>query len=271
MTDSLPPHDGTVAPAVRTAIEARLAQIEAAEGVTIFYACESGSRAWGFPSADSDYDVRFLYLHPRDWYLSINLERKRDVIERPIDGDLDLSGWDLRKALGLMRKSNPPLLEWLRSPIVYRASHGLAAALRDRVPHCYSPRASAYHYLHMARGNYESYLQEERVQPKRYFYVLRPLMAVEWIQQDRGPVPMAFEALVEAVVDNAALRQAIDALLARKRAGEELDEGPRLPAIHAFIERELERWDGHRFTQPAPKPPVEPLNALFRDALRRVE
>lgn len=90
-------------------IRAQLAFIETEENVRVVYACESGSRAWGFPSADSDYDVRFLYLHPRDWYLSV--AEKRDVIERPISEGLDLNGWDLRKTLQLFRKSNPPLLE----------------------------------------------------------------------------------------------------------------------------------------------------------------
>jgi predicted nucleotidyltransferase len=99
----------------------RLAAIEQTEAVRILYACESGSRAWGFASPDSDYDVRFPYVRPRDWYLSIDLERRRDVIERPIEGVLDINGWDLRKALQLMRKSNPPLFEWLHSPLVYRA------------------------------------------------------------------------------------------------------------------------------------------------------
>ena len=94
-------------------ILARLSHLENEESVKIVYACESGSRAWGFPSADSDYDVRFLYLRPQAWYLSIDLEKKRDVIERPIDDQIDLNGWDLRKALWLYRKSNPPLLEWL--------------------------------------------------------------------------------------------------------------------------------------------------------------
>jgi uncharacterized protein len=98
-------------------IQACLSDIEKTHQVKIIYSCESGSRAWGFPSADSDYDVRFLYLHPVDWYLSI--EDKRDVIEVPIKNKLDITGWDLRKALQLFRKSNPPLLEWLGSPIVY--------------------------------------------------------------------------------------------------------------------------------------------------------
>jgi predicted nucleotidyltransferase len=105
---------------VKEEILSRIIEIEDEEGVRIFFACESGSRAWGFPSSDSDYDVRFLYLHPTEWYLSVNLEHKRDVIERPISGDLDINGWDLRKALILLRKGNPPLMEWLGSPIIYR-------------------------------------------------------------------------------------------------------------------------------------------------------
>ena len=119
-----------IADAVRAEVARRLRQIEAEEGVRIFYACESGSRAWGFPSKDSDYDVRFLYAHPRPWYLSIDVERKRDVIERPITDEIDLGGWDLRKALQLFRKSNPPLLEWLQSPIIYRSKRcGLRESL----------------------------------------------------------------------------------------------------------------------------------------------
>jgi predicted nucleotidyltransferase len=117
----------------------RLDEIEKDHNVTIFYACESGSRAWGFPSADSDYDVRFLYLHPRDWYLAIDVEEERDVIEGPISDMLDISGWDLRKALKLLRKSNPPLLEWLSSPIIYKETLTITEKVRELVPEYYSP------------------------------------------------------------------------------------------------------------------------------------
>jgi len=118
-----------------------LAEIEKTENVTILYACESGSRAWGFASTDSDYDVRFLYIHPPSWYLAVNLESKRDVIERPIEELLDISGWDFRKALMLFRKSNPPLLEWLCSPIVYREELKTASRMRKLAESYYSPSA----------------------------------------------------------------------------------------------------------------------------------
>lgn len=132
-------------------ISAHLDDIETDEHVKIVYACESGSRAWGFPSADSDYDVRFVYVRPVEWYLS--LDQKRDVIERPISEGLDISGWDLRKDLQLFRKSNPPLLEWLGSPIVYRERYSVAAKMRALAEIHYSPSACQHHYLHMARGN----------------------------------------------------------------------------------------------------------------------
>src|SRR6056297_3590984 len=106
-------------------IQSRLEALEQQENIHIALAVESGSRAWGFASSDSDYDVRFVYLRPTNWYLSIDLERRRDVIEQPIIDEYDVGGWDLRKALQLLRKCNPPLLEWLNSPIVYRSDEQL--------------------------------------------------------------------------------------------------------------------------------------------------
>lgn len=255
---------------MRERIEAALAEVEAAEGVTILYACESGSRAWGFASADSDYDVRFLYLHSPDWYLSIDLGVKRDVIERPIDGALDLSGWELRKALLLFRKSNPPLLEWLGSPIVYRERHKTAERLRELAPTFYSPVACGYHYLHMAKGNHREYLKGDSVWRKKYFYVLRPLLALRWLEAGLGVVPTEFEKLVEATVPTDELREAIAALVDEKAAGAELDYGPRIPVVSDFIEGELRRHEQTGFDRSPPPPPIEPLNELFRDELRQV-
>ncbi len=141
---------------VRQQIEVELQRIEQEEGVNILSACESGSRAWGFPSKDSDYDVRYIYIRPVEWYLSIF--EKRDVIERPISDMLDINGWDLKKALNLFRKSNPPLLEWLQSPIVYLENGSVAEQIRRVSPLTFSPRSCMHHYLHMAKGNYREYL-----------------------------------------------------------------------------------------------------------------
>ncbi len=251
-------------------IQTELEAIEAHYKVKVVYACESGSRAWGFPSRDSDYDVRFIYAHPRDWYLSINVEHKKDVIERPINDQLDVSGWDLRKALHLFYKSNPPLLEWLGSPIVYWEKYGVARRMRDLAPTYYNPVACSYHYFHMARGNYRDYLRGDRVWVKKYFYVLRPLLAVRWLEQDLGVVPTEFSALVERVVDDPAVKQEIEALVAAKKAGQELDDGPPIPQIARFIESEFARLEGKRFEKKLKRQPVEPLNQLFRSALDEI-
>ena len=127
-----------IANEVRTAIADRLDRMEAEHEMTVLYACESGSRAWGFPSTDSDYDVRFVYVRPRDWYLSINLERRDDTIDPPLEDDIDLHGWDLRKALQLFRAANPTLLEWLRSPLVYREDEAMTPWWRDLIPEYYT-------------------------------------------------------------------------------------------------------------------------------------
>lgn len=246
----------------------RLSEIEAGENVKVVYACESGSRAWGFPSADSDYDVRFIYVRPIEWYLSIF--DRRDVIERPIDGLLDITGWDLRKALRLLRKSNPPLLEWLGSPIVYWEKYSTAKRMRELTPVFYSPTACMYHYLHMARGNFRDYLQGEEVWVKKYFYVLRPILAMNWIAQGFGVVPTEFQVLVDKLVTDPKLRTDIDRLVAAKRSGEELDSGQRIATIGNFIERELERLEGKKIPHDKRSLPDEQLDELFRASIAEV-
>ena len=245
-------------------IAAEIGRIEREEEVRIVYACESGSRAWGFESSDSDYDVRFIYLHPADWYIAV--AQRRDVIERPANGDLDLSGWDLRKALLLLRKSNPPLLEWLQSPFVYLEIPSVVHRLRKLVPEYYSPAACHYHYLHMAEGNYRDYLRGQKIWIKKYFYVLRPVLACLWIERGCGVVPMELSKLVDRTVDRADVRQAIHDLLRRKKAGEELDRGPRIPAISDFLATELDRLSMQK-TPPARRTAVDPLDRVLRSSV----
>jgi len=248
-------------------IESELDKLASEEGVCILYACESGSRAWGFESADSDYDVRFIYLRPPAWYLRVM--PSQDVIERPIDGSLDVSGWDLRKALQLLRKSNPPLMEWLTSPIIYREVPAAVVVLRRIAPAFYSPAACHYHYLHMAEGNYREYLRGQDVWLKKYFYVLRPVLACRWIEQGLGIVPMAFDELVERVIDDASLVAAIRGLVERKKAGEELDRGPRIPAISDFLDAEIVRLTA-KATLPATRSSTDLLDEAFVTCLTHV-
>lgn len=246
-------------------IRSRLDAIQANENVCILYACESGSRAWGFPSADSDYDVRFIYVRPVEWYLS--LDDKRDVIERPIEDGLDINGWDLRKVLRLFRKSNPPLLEWLGSPIVYLERGAVAACLRELAKTHYSPSACQFHYLHMARRNFREYLRGETVRVKKYFYVLRPLLAMNWIEQGFGAVPTDFNVLLDKLVIEPNLRAEIERLLSAKRTGAELDRGPRIEPISRFIESELARWEGQKIASQSPTDLTDKLDGLFRETL----
>ena len=181
-----------------------LRRIEQAYDVRVLYACESGSRAWGFASQDSDYDVRFIYVHSRNWYLSI--EDRRDVIEEPISDSLDLSGWELRKTLRLLRKSNPPLLEWLKSPVVYAWDEAFVSDFKQLADEYYSPARCFQHYLHMALGNARDYLKHDQVCMKKYLYVLRPLLACRWIERNMGQVPMLFDELVEGIVEDVDVR-----------------------------------------------------------------
>ena len=251
---------------VRAEIERRLHDVEAADAVRILYAVESGSRAWGFESQDSDWDVRFVYVRPRDWYLSVNLESRRDVIERPIVDHIDLSGWDIRKALVLFAASNPPFLEWLSSPIIYRDELGFAAAVRALLPRYYNPVSSLYHFLRMAQGNYREFLQGPEVIVKKYFYVLRPLLAVRWIEQGRGPVPMEFARLLVTVEDADLLRE-IQTLIERKRGGDELARERAIEPISRFIVSELDR--PRSVVRPSEQTGrgMEPLSELFRRML----
>lgn len=224
--------------AMRARVLAELERVERERNVKVLYACESGSRAWGFASPDSDYDVRFVYVEKPDWFVQV--DEPRDVIERPLDDELDVSGWELRKTLGLLRKSNPTLLEWLDSPLVYRQDNEATVRLRELAELFYSPPAARNHYLSMARKNFRGYLQGEQVRLKKYFYVLRPLLAVRWIDQGRGRPPMTFAELLQTVEDRALLAE-VNELLALKRLAGEATYGPRRPALHAFIEAQLER------------------------------
>jgi predicted nucleotidyltransferase len=249
-------------------IHSRLIEIEARNAIKIVYACESGSRAWGFPSANSDYDVRFIYIRPVDWYLSIY--EKRDVIEYPINDLLDINGWDLKKALQLLRKTNPPLLEWLGSPIIYLEKYSVTEKMRQLAREYYSPAACLYHYLHMARGNFREYLQGDVIRVKKYFYVLRPLLAMKWIECGYGVAPTDFNVALEKLALDPDLKEAISSLIKSKRAGDELDNGERIPVISEFIECELERWEHSEIPKGIHPPHGSKLDEFFRESLREV-
>jgi len=237
-----------ITPDVRAHIEARLAEVEAEEGVQILLAIESGSRAWGFPSPDSDYDIRFIYSHEADWYLS--LREERDVIERGIDErDIDLSGWDLRKALRLGLKWNPVLHEWLVSPVTYAEQGGF----RDEALTLYRDfvdlRAIAHHYASQVRSQRRRNLAGDEVKLKTYFYVVRPLLSLRWVLRLQALPPMHRSALLAGSDLPGDVSDAIDQLIDLKRNTPELGTGAKNPVIDAWIEQlapELEPADAPR-------------------------
>jgi len=199
-------------------VSAGLAALAREQDVHILFAAESGSRAWGFASPDSDYDGRFLYAPDWRWYFSVS--PPRDVIEAALPGDLDLAGWELRKALALFAKGNVPICEWLGSPIVYFQAPGFADELRSLIPAVFNPAGAIFHYLGAARRTFEDHLQKHEVRIKKVFYLLRPLLAARWIAERRTMPPTPFADLVDAFASPEE-KIWIEALLERKsEAGE---------------------------------------------------
>lgn len=223
---------------MKNTIIQELKKIEIAENIRILYAVESGSRAWGFPSKDSDYDVRFIYTRPKNWYLQ--LQKTKDTLEYPISDQLDISGWDLDKTLLLLKKCNPSLLEWLHSPIVYLANPLFHQELLALSKQELNSKSLVYHYLHMAKGNYREYLQGDQVKIKKYFYVLRPLLACMWIDQFAQLPPVPFEELLKQPQLSKEFLLAVAELLKRKRAGEEMDLEEKIPVIDHFIVKQID-------------------------------
>jgi hypothetical protein len=254
--------------ATRQRILERLAGAETENNVRILYACESGSRAWGFASRDSDFDVRFIYVHPPEWYLSVAPEERRDVIELGIEntvvGELDINGWELRKALKLYRRSNPPLFEWLSSPVVYLECGTLAQSLRDLAPKALSPLGAWHHYHGLMRKSRARYWEKRR-SVKALFYMLRPLITMRWLELGRGVPPMRFDLLVDGVVEDAGTRQAIRELVELKRQGGEQQAFTPDEHLLAYFEELIPASD--ECAQLAPSEARIDLDGVFRTVL----
>lgn len=214
-----------------------LKKIEEQENVKIIMAIESGSRAWGFASPDSDYDVRFIYVRKEEDYLK--LEKTRDVIEWKLDDVLDINGWDIKKALQLLHNSNPTVFEWCASPIVYWKTEEFAW-LKDILPQYFSVKKSLYHYWHTSETHYKTHLLSDEVNIKKYFYALRPLLAAKWILDKRCAPPMLFEELVEEELETELVPE-VNRLLDMKKTLPEMGKAPRIQIINDYVERELRK------------------------------
>lgn len=217
-------------------IREKLKEIEERENIKILHCVESGSRAWGFASPDSDYDVRFIYVRPKEYYL--RLDKTRDVIEWQLDDTLDINGWDLQKALRLLHKSNPTLFEWNSSPIIYKTTDEWKAVSLIMGKY-FTPKLGLYHYLNIAKGNMRKYLQGDKVKLKKYFYVLRPLLACKWILAEGTPPPMLFKTMADKYLDES-IKPDVEALLEMKMATPEIGEGKHFDRIDEYLERTIE-------------------------------
>lgn len=242
-------------------ILAKIKELEQFHQIKILYACESGSRAWGFPSPDSDYDVRFIYTRHKDTYLSIT--EQPDVIEPEIDEVLDLSGWDIRKGLQLFLKSNAPLYEWLQSPIVYQVATDLKQELTGLMDKYFSPRSGCHHYLSMAYNTFTNELEGTEVKVKKYFYVLRPMLACQWILAGKGVPPMEF-ATLRTLITDAAIQAEIDHLLEVKVKSDEQTTIAPVPALHQWIAGVLDQCKEMSREMPAVRNNTTELDVLFR-------
>lgn len=221
-------------------VQAELDRVEIDHNAEILFAVESGSRAWGFASPDSDYDVRFVYKRSAREYVRLNAPR--DVIELPIAGDLDINGWDIVKALAQFRKSNPTLLEWLHSPIVYRSNGDLMARLQTLALAHFSPRRMTYHYVSMAKQNYRLSIENKaEVSLKKYLYVLRLLACIAWLEQQNSPPPTSIHQTLAGIVMPEDVRLRLDDLMERKKSAGELGTEAHDAALDAFIDAELAR------------------------------
>jgi hypothetical protein len=252
-----------------SSIMQKLQDIEKDHKVKILYAVESGSRGWGFASQDSDYDVRFIYIHPRDCYLSV--DAKKNFIEYPINDLLDINGWDIRKALQLYKKSNPSLLEWLSSPSVYMEKSNLAREMRELLTTYFAPVPTLYHYLHIAQNHLKEIYEADAVKIKKYFYILRPILACRWIEKNNTMPPMEFEKLMNNQPLDEKLRTEIAALLEKKTAGQEADREYRNSVIVDFLQQQAIYYDSYlKSHKKGSEPDYCPLNQLFRKTLREV-
>ena len=228
---------------IQKEIQENLDAIEAELNVHILLAIESGSRAWGFASPDSDYDVRFIYMQEPKEYLRI--DPRKDTIEWKLDEVLDINGWDLKKALLAFAKGNPNIMEWANSPIIYREAPEWQGIRRTAMEY-FSEKSALCHYYGTANTTYKSHLTGELIRYKKYFYALRPLLCCRWIERYHEAPPMEFEKLL-ALFDGTEpdlsepLLAAIRDLLSRKAVTEEKDLNPQIPEIIEFIRDECRR------------------------------
>ncbi|MDN4494088.1 nucleotidyltransferase domain-containing protein [Ureibacillus aquaedulcis] len=248
----------------------KLKEIEKQNHVKILFAVESGSRAWGFESAGSDYDVRFIYIHSPEWYLSIDpqgLGSKKDVMEYPFGGNLDINGWEITKALRLFRKSNPTILEWLRSKPIYFQNPLFAKRLHALEIDNFNPVPTIHHYFNLAMGNYKNYFQGKEVKIKIFLYVLKSILACVWVERNGSFPPVHIQDLL-LVLDDEQIKREMEQLIKQKRSGENMVCIHDYQNAHDFINAKFLSIRQSLFIQKAElHNSTSQLDQLFRDTL----
>lgn len=226
---------------IEQTIETVIRDLERERKVRVLFACESGSRAWGFASPNSDYDLRFVYAHPKSWYLE--LQEKRDVIDLMLPNDLDLAGWDLAKTLRLFASCNLALNEWLDSPIVYWKQADFREELSKLIPQFFNPRKAIHHYLSMARGTAKDHFDGPRIGIKKLFYILRPLLACYWIERHSSMPPTLFQEMLDQQLIDEGVLAAIAAVQARKEVALEGEVIEVPEAIRLWIDHSITHFE----------------------------
>ena len=255
-------------------IDARLAAVQAEHGVSIPLAVESGSRAWGFPSPDSDYDCRFIFVRPIDQYLSP--WQQRDVIETPLVGDLDVNGWELGKALKLLLKGNAVIIEWLRSPIIYCGDAQFREEFLTFAAQFADRDLIGRHYLHLGERQRRTYFGCGKAVPqKKIFYALRPAAALRWLRlhPDRAVAPMHFPTLIDESDPPREVIDVISDLMERKAMSRELGTAPLPESIARFIDAEFDEgrilFEGKTFR--VSNEAKHQADAFFRETAKRFD
>ena len=244
---------------MKTKIIKKLRETEAKYNIEILLAVESGSRAWGFASPDSDYDIRFIYRHSKDWYLTP--WDKDETIEFITEDDLDGSGWDLRKTFHLLLKSNAALLSWFYSPIVYIENKRFTELFRPLADQCFSPIAVSYHYLSMSKKYLEA-CRNDKVKLKSYFYFLRTALSGKWITEKKTTPPVLFSDLLTLV--DSGIRTKIENLMAQKAVKGEAYFHPNDWELFEFMERLVTENEEHSKSLSGGKADKAEMEQVFR-------
>lgn len=189
----------------------KLQEVERQYNIEILFAIESGSRAWGFASPDSDYDIRFVYKRKPEAYLS--LWKSKDTIEFMTEDDLDGSGWDLKKATLLLAKSNASFLGWLFSPIVYVNNGQTLDRMRALANENFNPVVGFYHYHNMNKGFYEE-MEKGEIDIKAFFYMMRTALCANWILNFGSIPPVEFRSLYKLLREENTVQ--LDMLIKKK-------------------------------------------------------